>query len=343
MKYIYTLFALVFLSCSPEMRFVMERNFSKSNQPLSNFDSLAIQSTIDYNKLSNWIFHNDKHNPLKIMPSNYDDSLFKMNTQIDVFYIHPTTYYSGNNWNAKEIDFEDDYLLDLLIKNHCSIFAGVANIYAPYYRQMHIKGYFDIPNGLQAINYAYNDVFNAFKHYLNNHNNGKKFIIASHSQGTNHAERLIKEYISQDKNLSNKMILAYLIGMPIEIDEFDNIKACKNEYDINCFISWRTFEEGYFTKYEYGDNIISTNPITWSLNNIKSVQSQHKGILFPHKIKMEKSLVVFNNEGMLWLNQPNNLFFKILNTKNYHIYDMNLFWLDIRENLKNRINNITIE
>ena len=105
---------------------------------------------------------------------------------------------------------------------------------------MYLQGYKNPVNGIKALDFAYQDVKKAFKYYLNHLNKGNKIIIAAHSQGTNHAERLLKEYILNTDSISEKVIFAHLIGMPIE--EFSStFKHCENPYELNCFVSWRTF------------------------------------------------------------------------------------------------------
>jgi hypothetical protein len=64
-------------------------------------------------------------------------------------------------------------------------------------------------DGKKALDLAYSDIREAFAYYLENFNNNKPFIIASHSQGTVHAKRIISEFID-GKELQNKLIAAYL-------------------------------------------------------------------------------------------------------------------------------------
>ena len=66
---------------------------------------------------------------------------------------------------------------------------------------MHIYSYTDTVNGYKAFDVAYQDVLEAFKYFINK-NPSNPIIIAAHSQGTNHAVRLINEYISLNKNIS---------------------------------------------------------------------------------------------------------------------------------------------
>ena len=66
----------------------------------------------------------------------------------------------------------------MALKNQVSVFSGLANIYSPYYRQMHIQGYKDNINGLKAFDFAYQDVENAFK-YVHSADDKKSFILIS--------------------------------------------------------------------------------------------------------------------------------------------------------------------
>ena len=75
--------------------------------------------------------------------------------------------------------------------------------------------------GLKALDFAYEDIRNAFIYYLKNFNDNKPFIIASHSQGTVHAKRLISEFID-GKELQKKLIAAYLVGIKVKKNEFKN-------------------------------------------------------------------------------------------------------------------------
>ena len=66
-------------------------------------------------------------------------------------------------------------------------------------------------DGFDALDLAYKDLSDAFKIFLQEHNNGKPFFIAGHSQGALHGQRLINEFISQKDSCKN-FIAAYLIG-----------------------------------------------------------------------------------------------------------------------------------
>ena len=272
------------------------------------------------------------------LPKNYTDTSFKSNSEIDVFFVHPTLYFKGEKWNA---DIDDKQLNKKIgnsaIKNQASVFLGIANIYAPHYRQMHIQSYYDLENGLQAFEVAYLDVKNAFLYYWKNFNKARNFIIAGHSQGTNHTERLLKEIILENDSMRNRLLISYLPGMPIK--KFKDLPACSSPNQLNCFLSWRTLAEGYFPKdWEVSDSISCVNPISWQVDNLLSKKKEHLGILFKnHKIYYPNSIEAYTNNGVVWIKPIKIPFARFYKMKNYHIADYNLYWINIRNNLRYRL------
>ena len=274
--------------------------------PDKNFNDSEIRIPLDYNDEKNWAFRSDKHDFNIIMPKNYRVKNEKK-INVSVFFIHPTTLFSSKKWNADTSHFLNNNIIDLCLENQASVFAGIADLYVPHYREMHIYSYTDTINGKKAFNMAYNDIETSFKYFLKNKKTDK-FIIASHSQGTNHAKKLINEYIYPNVDLRRKLIMSYLIGMDINKNEM-LIDLCQNPIQLNCFVNWRSFNESYYPNdWKYGENYISINPITFTNDTIWSDKRKHDGILFPNqRIAFKRSLSVRNEKGLLWVNFDNNL------------------------------------
>ena len=76
---------------------------------------------------------------------------------------------------------------------------------------------------IQAFELAYQDVKKAFEYYLEHYNNGRPIIIASHSKGSTHTIRLLKEFFD-GKQLKEKLVMAYLIILYINMTEYHNGK-----------------------------------------------------------------------------------------------------------------------
>tara|TARA_B100001758_G_scaffold247942_1_gene268801 strand:+ start:1629 stop:2561 length:933 start_codon:yes stop_codon:yes gene_type:complete len=306
--------------------------------PNQNFNEIEVVGELDYTKHDNWVFRCDLHDDKKILPRNYKLKNEKK-FDVSVFYIHPTTLFSSRKWNADTSHFINNKIINLSLENQASVFAGITDLYVPHYREMHIYSYTDTINGIKAFNFAYNDILASFKYFLKIIKTDK-FIIASHSQGTNHAKKLINEYIITNKDLSNKLILSYLIGMDIHRDEM-LINLCDDPIKLNCFLNWRTFNVSYYPDdWKFGNNYLSVNPISFINDSEWSSRSHHMGVLFPNqKIYFKRTLSAKNEKGILWVDFNKNIFLNRFKRNSYHNADYNLFWVNIRKNLIKRLEN----
>ena len=307
--------------------------------PQHNFNINLSGDTPNYSEIKYWVEHPEKENHYTSFPINYTDSLYHSNPEIDVFFVHPTLYFKGNRWNAdinnKKLNIE---IGNSAIKNQASVFLGIANIYAPHYRQMHIQSYYDLENGYQALEVAYKDIEDAFLYYWKHENKGKKFIIAGHSQGTTINELLLKRLILQNEDMRNNLLITYLPGMPI-IPFHKELPPCSSPNQLDCYLSWRTLAEGHLPSgWDTNDSISSVNPISWEIDTLTSEKENHLGILFQnHKIHYPNSVTVYNNKGVVWIKPIKIPFARFYRMENYHVADYNLFWINIRENLRYRL------
>ena len=285
-----------------------------------------------------------------VLPENIPDeiSIFNIDEnkkEADVFYIYPTLIDSKNQreWNSDiwNEDIRND-VINRPVKYQASAWLDAGNLYVPYYRQAHIRVFNDKfrVDGDKALNLAYNDIKEAFTYYLENFNNDKPFIIASHSQGTIHAKRLIAEFID-GKELQKKLIAAYLVGIKVFKDEFKNIKPMNSANETGGFVTWNTFK---FNKYPRKDNYenwfkggVTTNPITWD-DSKETKKDLHKGLLYRDLKIFSQNIDIKLIDGIVWSTVPNVPGKILLQTvRSYHFADINLFWVDIRENAKLRV------
>lgn len=335
-KNVIFLFILLVFSCG------INKKLSYSSDyliPTQEFNKYQVFVDLDYNNSKNWAFRSDFHDYKKLMPKNYKYTN-ENKYDVSVFYIHPTSLFSSEYWNADTTHFVNNQFIDLCLENQASVFAGLGELYAPHYREMHIYSYSDTVNGLKAFDVAYKDVLLAFKYFFNNLKTDK-FIIVSHSQGTNHAKKLINEYIYNNVKILDKLVLSYLIGMDISKDEM-LINLCEHPHQLNCYLSWRSFNHSYYPfDWKYGDNYISINPIDYTSSFLWTAKKLHKGILLPNKkIFFKKSLSVRNEKGLLWVKLPNNIFLNRFKRNSYHNADFNLFWVNMRSNFISRMENL---
>ena len=267
------------------------------------------------------------------------------NAPVDVFFIHPTTYTGRpgeKKWNADLADVDLNIQTDRYpIRYQASVFNGAAQIYAPRYRQAHLDCFYTerTRDAVLALELAYDDVKTAFQYYLDHYNNGRPFIIASHSQGTFHAKKLISDFVD-DKPLQNQFIVAYLAGLSVPANLYSTIKPCSTPDEIGCFCSWRTIKEGFIPKKLHfpDSNIVVTNPVTWSQDKPVSTREEQIGGVLRDFKKLYPHLVNATvHQDLLWVNKPKFPGSFLLTTKNYHIADYNFFYADIRQNAQDRV------
>jgi pimeloyl-ACP methyl ester carboxylesterase len=96
-----------------------------------------------------------------------------------------------------------------------SAFNGCCAIYGSRYRQANGQAFRRPgPDGDAALEVAYGDLRRAFRFFLEEHSEGRPFILAGHSQGSALAARLLREEISGSLP-HERLVVAYLIGGPI--------------------------------------------------------------------------------------------------------------------------------
>lgn len=324
---------LAFLSCSPRYhQYVSQYNFkSRDGAP-------------DYSDLKYWAAHPHKRDPSDSVP--FPLRFTTPDSTVDVFFLHPTTYtrkLKTDNFNADIDDASTNAKTDYSsILYQASVFNGQCRVFAPRYRQAHIAMYFhsDTNEAKLAFDSAYVDVKKAFEYYLNHFNQGRPIIIAAHSQGTTHAKRLLKDYF-ENQLLKNRLVCAYLLGMPIEQEYFTSLPVCKDSLSTGCYITWRTFRKGYesdrFVKRET-TSVAVVNPLTWSADTAYAPKKLHKGAVL---YKFDKVYLATNDAqvhgNMLWISKPRFPWGFLYLSRNYHPGDFNLFYLNIREDVKRRI------
>ncbi len=325
-------FGFGFSACSPN-------KYSSS----INYDFKSDKNQPDYDNLNYWAAHPFKRDPSDNIPE--DLSKEPKDSIADVFFIHPTTYTDSNlpmGWNADINNAELNKKTDnSTILYQASVFNKYCRVFAPRYRQANLQAFFTDDSVLakKSFDLAYEDISASFECYLKNLNKGRPIIIASHSQGTLHAQRLLKE-LFEGKPLQEQLVCAYIIGLPVFSNYFSTLKPCKDSTATGCFIGWRTFKEGYsapFVEKETRKAFV-INPLTWNMDSSIAPEKLNKGGVLRNFNKVIPSLVHAEIHGnVLWVNKPKFFGNIFLTTKNYHIADYNLFYQNIRDNVGTRI------
>ena len=329
---LYSVFVITIPSCA-------QKNYVYK----SSYQFKTVSGDPDYSNLNYWASHPWKEDPADNIPTSIQTK--EKDSLADVFFIHPTTYTELSmpmGWNA-DIDNEsiNKKTDNGTILYQASVFNQHCRIFAPRYRQANLKAFFtpDKVAADKAFDIAYEDIKTAFKYYLEHYNNNRPIIIASHSQGTLHAGRLLKEFF-EGKPLENKLVCAYIIGLPVFTNYFTQLPACNDSTSIGCFVSWRTFKEDYLPDFVMNEKekAIVTNPLTWKRDETIAPASLNKGGILREFNKVIPGLVHTRVHGnVLWVNKPQFFGSVFLTMKNYHIADYNLFYMNIRQNVEARL------
>ena len=303
----------------------------------------AVPVAPDYSQEASWAALPFTEDAADRTPGTLTDA--QAEAPVDVFFVYPTLYFNekeDTQWNAPVNDSSFNARVDnSSIQYQASVFNGVGQIYAPRYRQAHLQAYFhkDTVSSKQAFDLAYADVLGAFEYYMEHYNDGRPFIIASHSQGTTHTRRLIREEIELDPVMREQMVVAYLIGIPVLKEHFTQVDVCESPTETNCFCTWRTWKEGKLPKKWTSETIAVTNPLSWTTDPKWVAASQNRGAVlrdFNEIVPQICDARVNAESGVLWVHKPAIPGAAFLRG-NYHIADFNLFYLNIRENAAERV------
>lgn len=303
-------------------------------KPKIKFSSSGLFET-DYHKKKNWF----------ICENETDDSLMDLDDHpADVFFVHRTTFLKRYSWNDSirhGLQNLNTYLFSVRVQ--AKIFSGIARVFAPKYRQATLYSFYDTEdNGMRALDLAYEDVKNAFLYYLHHYNDGRPIILAGHSQGTYHLQRLIHEFFDNDENLRSRLICAYLVAMPVSRNSFEHIHPSCSPSETGCFVSWSTFGINAYPLYFKGqyDDALCTNPVSWQNDsNTPTDKKLHKGsTTFFLNRKQSKKITAYCGHGVLHINNPGLGYFRLRN-KDYVTMDYHIFFNDIKENARERLKN----
>lgn len=229
--------------------------------PSTPFDASRAPPAPDYARAGSWLAYPGRNGLERSVPMGMA-AIAETEAPADVFFIHPTTFKGSPVWNAP-FDVSDEaapYNPPVLL-GQASVFNGCCRIFAPRYRQATLAALKSQP----AVAVAYGDVTRAFAYYLAHENKGRPFILASHSQGTAHAVRLLQEQILGTP-LQARMVAAYLIGgyVPSSFAEI-GLPTCDSPRQTGCVLSYNTSQTG-----RTGARMLVDMPTYWWRGAIKT-------------------------------------------------------------------------
>jgi hypothetical protein len=327
------------------------RAFLAYSQPSKKFDASTAVAEPNYSDAINWAALPGKIDPADLVPAGVDKTV-QTEQPVDTFFIHPTGFMRSNTWTSpmdSNSGTEENTLW--MMANQASAFNGCCNVYAPRYREATIVSYFgetDLRD--EVLGFAYQDVKRAFAYFIDH----------------------LKEMMDASE-LRERMVAAYLIGgivMPAThklLDSMSNISACADAEQLHCVVHWDTTAEGASTDL-FGlarpADSLCTNPLSWQINEEMVTAEKNAGAVFPEGIynaaigkgedastaqqfatlptPLQQHTWAQCRDGWLVVqDQQGSVFDKsgtVDASGNYHMLDYSLFYMNIRNNAKLRVN-----
>jgi hypothetical protein len=314
----------------------------------------------DYTEASSWAALPTTEDDADVFLADYP-AIDSAAAPADVFFVHPTTWV-GSEWNGP---IDDPVVIEATARGATLIQASAFNaccaVYAPRYRQAGGRA-FTKPNasGARAIDVAFRDVSAAFDSFLERRGRDRPFILASHSQGTVLAARLLRESIAR-RPIGRTLVAAYLIGGPISRETIGaGVPVCETATQTGCVVGWNARGPRYvvnaleFTAPDVRDTAaflarrICVNPLTWRTDGAHAPASANAAAVF-FDAEEPRLLVGFADakceNGQLTIseigNAPRDFMSRILDwmmgPENYHPIEYQLFYLNLRNNALDRV------
>ena len=153
---------------------------------------------------------------------------------------------------------EDTSDMELMVRQQAAQFSQTCRVFAPLYEQATIGTYglgSGEPPDMTAPEFdtAYEQVLDAFRHYMHNDNEGRPLVLLGHSQGSHHLTRLTSDLFDNDPELRSRLVVAALIGAGgFAVNTapgsdvggtFRNVPLCAELEETGCVISYTAFNE----------------------------------------------------------------------------------------------------
>lgn len=276
-----------------------------------------------------------------------------------VFFIHPTSLLSRASWNAALDDRDSRDRAAIFVRGQASPFNASEELWAPRYRQAAFGAFLtDDPQARLALDLAYQDVLQAFDYFLASTDPKVPIVLVGHSQGALHLKRLMKDRVA-GRPLARRVAAAYVVGWPVSL-EHDlsamGLPACARPDQPGCVLGWmsyadpgdpamtlQTYERGVGLDGQplRGSAFLCTNPLTGAQGGAAPA-SANLGTLFPDASLKEGDVrpglvpASCRPDHFLSIGAPPEMGPYVLPGNNYHVYDIPLFWANVRADFARR-------
>ena len=167
---------------------------------------------------------------------------------LDCFYVYPTVSTDPTD----NSDMTADPAELNVIAQQFARFASVCRPYAPTYRQMTLVGLRKrLGAGAASVPFErgvqYDDVRDAWRHYLQHDNQGRGVVIIGHSQGSYVLMELVRQEV-EGKPVQKQLVSALILGATLETPKgkdvggaFKSVPLCRKPGQIGCVVNFSAF------------------------------------------------------------------------------------------------------
>jgi hypothetical protein len=289
---------------------------------------------------------------------------------VDVFFIYPTVYFSGEYWNAPTDNPAVRERLARVIKPlYAAPFADAANLFIPLYRQAAPYSFMtSSEDGREARDLAYTDVLQAFRAFLKTRNENRPFIIAGYGQGALYGFRLVSDLEPADRA---RMVAAYLLELAMPLDVIKAMtpttKLCQTPDETGCLIIWHSttrgsrgdlprqnalvWRPGGGLDATRGRELACVNPLTWEVSGRAGSSDMNLGSAELSEFADKGTIVTRAAtsadcwNGLLFTDITPDPIFLWAGPRYRELFpsQVNPFYADIRENVKRRIDSFAAQ
>lgn len=276
---------------------------------------------------------------------------------VDVIYLYPTAYTRADNGDDVICDVDNASMrtqAHQIFKAQATVFAESCNVYAPYYRQ--VDGQYaltlsDEDNDALLRYTASTDPAAALDYYFENLNNGRPYILAGHSQGSENLIYLLSDYMKVHPDYYKNMVAAYVIGYSVTSDYLNanpHLKFATGESDTGVIVSYNTEGPGNANAHNVvvRSGSISINPLSWTRDDTYAGVESNKGSLQSDgtiglgiadaQVNTQRGVVVCSSADPASYAVPAQMA-ALFGSESYHGSDYSFYYANLRENVAKRI------
>ncbi len=164
------------------------------------------------------------------------------NPDLDIFFIHPTVNFSTVAGND---DLSDLTNTKAFTAESAARFSTIGRVVAPLYRSATTGCFLEGGQVLDdCLEFAYQDVEDAFEYYLANQWGGQKLVIMGWSQGAIMTRMLVQRLLAKNSLLMSRVAVVMPMSGDLELDSFSTIPECTSEDHTGCYIAYHAFLNG---------------------------------------------------------------------------------------------------